>query len=63
MPSDLQEEVRCRELEAYQVDRCIAGRQMVRLFAEYFQSDSNVLQCYSVADLLYIDYPGGDKAR
>eukprot|EP00974_Lingulodinium_polyedra_P022142 2138956-Lingulodinium_polyedra.AAC.1 len=36
---------------------------MVRLIVEYFQSDSNVIQCYSVADLLSIDYPADDKAR
>eukprot|EP00974_Lingulodinium_polyedra_P009051 865276-Lingulodinium_polyedra.AAC.1 len=63
MPSDLQEEVRRRELESYKADRCVAGRQMVRLIVEYFQSDSNVLQCFSAADLLHIDYPGDDKAR
>eukprot|EP00974_Lingulodinium_polyedra_P083907 8124142-Lingulodinium_polyedra.AAC.1 len=63
MPPYLQEEERRREMEAHKADRCIVGRQMVRLIVECFQSDSNALQCYSVVDVLNIDYPGGDKAR
>eukprot|EP00974_Lingulodinium_polyedra_P013154 1275618-Lingulodinium_polyedra.AAC.1 len=30
MPSELQDEVRRRELGAYRADKCVIGRQMVR---------------------------------